>query len=131
MVFGISFVVTFSAILNLNYDYIAIGGGEIRSTQRKLPDNLKSLVTFPDPPSRIRTSMFNQSLGQERVKAMLSCIYPPLPSSYDVCLPSVITQVQVSAGYPSGLAWSLYKCAALWTAVYGASVTERSLGTFL
>ena len=29
----------------------------------------------------------------------------------------------------SGLAWSLYKCAALWRAVYGPSTTERPLRT--
>ena len=29
----------------------------------------------------------------------------------------------------SGLAWSLYKCAALWRAVYGPSATERPLKT--
>ena len=30
---------------------------------------------------------------------------------------------------PSGLAWSLYKCVALWRTVYGPSATERTLGT--
>ena len=30
---------------------------------------------------------------------------------------------------PSGLAWSLYKCSALWRAVDGPSATERPLGT--
>ena len=34
-----------------------------------------------------------------------------------------------SAGTPSSLAWSLYKCAALWRAVYGPSATERPIGT--
>ena len=29
----------------------------------------------------------------------------------------------------SGLAWSLYKCASLWRAVYGPSATERRPGT--
>ena len=29
----------------------------------------------------------------------------------------------------SWLAWSLYKCVALWSAVYGASATERLVGT--
>ena len=29
----------------------------------------------------------------------------------------------------SGLAWSLYKCAALYRAVYGAFATENPLGT--
>ena len=43
---------------------------------------------------------------------------PPWPSGYDASwLPSVSSQVRVSAGSPSGLAWSLYKCAALWKAV--------------
>ena len=32
-------------------------------------------------------------------------------------------------GYPSGLAWSLYKCAALLRAVYGVPTTDRPLGT--
>ena len=44
-------------------------------------------------------------------------------------LPSVCSQVRVSAGSPSVLAWSLYKCAALWRTVYGPSATERPLGT--
>ena len=39
---------------------------------------------------------------------------PPWPSGYDAWFPSVNSQVRVSDGYPSGLAWSLYKCAALW-----------------
>ena len=39
------------------------------------------------------------------------------------------SQVRVSAGSPSRLAWSLYKCASLWRAVYGPSATERLLGT--
>ena len=54
---------------------------------------------------------------------------PPWPSGYDAWLPSVSSQVRVSAGSPSGLAWSLYKCSALWRAVYGLSATERPLGT--
>ena len=54
---------------------------------------------------------------------------PPWPSGYDAWLPSVSSQVRVSAGSPSGLAWSLYKCAALWRTVYGPSATERPLGT--
>ena len=29
----------------------------------------------------------------------------------------------------SRLTWSLYKCAALWRAVYGSSATQRFLGT--
>ena len=32
---------------------------------------------------------------------------------------------------PSGLAWLLYKCSALWRAVYSPSATERPLGTIL
>ena len=39
------------------------------------------------------------------------------------------SQVWVSAGSPSGLAWLLYKCAALRRAAYGPSSTERPLGT--
>ena len=54
---------------------------------------------------------------------------PPWPSGYDAWLPSVSSQVRVSAGSLSGLAWSLYKCAALWRTVYGPSATERPLGT--
>ena len=54
---------------------------------------------------------------------------PPWPSGYDAWLPNVSLQVRVSAGSPSGLAWSLYKCAALWRAVYGPSSIERPLGT--
>ena len=38
---------------------------------------------------------------------------PPWPSGYDACLPGVSSQVRVSAGSPSGLAWSLYKCVAV------------------
>ena len=34
----------------------------------------------------------------------------------------------ISACSTSGLAWSLYKCAALWRAVYGPSGTERPFG---
>ena len=54
---------------------------------------------------------------------------PPWRSDYAV--PGVSSQVRVSAGPPSGLAWSLYKCAALWMAVYGpsATATETLLGT--
>ena len=63
-------------------------------------------------------------------KAVLSFVRdPPWPSGYDAWLPSVSSQVRVSAGSPSGLAWSLYKCSALWRAVYGLSATERPLGT--
>ena len=54
---------------------------------------------------------------------------PPWSSGYDAWLSSVSSQVRVSAGSPSRLAWSLYKCAALWRAVYGPSATERPLGT--
>ena len=50
---------------------------------------------------------------------------PAWTSDYDAWLPSVSLQVRVSAGSLSGLAWSLYKCAALWRAVYGHSPTER------
>ena len=44
---------------------------------------------------------------------------------YDAWLPSLSLQVRLSAGSPSGLALSLYKCAAVWRAVYGPSATER------
>ena len=54
---------------------------------------------------------------------------PPWPSGYDAWLPSVSSQVRVSAGSPRGLAWSLYKCAALWRTAYVPSATERPLGT--
>ena len=39
------------------------------------------------------------------------------------------SQVRVSSGSPSGLAWSLDECAVLWRTVYGPSATERPLGT--
>ena len=45
---------------------------------------------------------------------------PPRPSGNDAWLPSWIS---------SGLAWSLYRCAALWRAVYCSSATKRPLGT--
>ena len=48
---------------------------------------------------------------------------------YDAWLPSVSSQVRVSTGSSSGLAWSLYTRAALWGTVYGPSATERPLGT--
>ena len=51
------------------------------------------------------------------------------PSGYDDWLPIVGSQVRVSAGSPSGLAWSLYKCEALWRAVCDHFATERPLGT--
>ena len=50
---------------------------------------------------------------------------PLWPSGYDAWLPSVCSQIRVSAGSPSGLAWSLYKCAAWWKAVCGPRATER------
>ena len=52
---------------------------------------------------------------------------PPWPSGYDAWLPSVSSQVRVSAGSPSGLAWSLYRCAALCRTAYAPSATERPL----
>ena len=52
---------------------------------------------------------------------------PPWPSGYDAWLPSVSSQVRVSAGSPSGLAWSLYKFAVLLRTVYGPSAAERPL----
>ena len=42
--------------------------------------------------------------------------------------PSVSSQVLVWIPI-SWLAWSLYKCMALWMAVYGPSATERPPGT--
>ena len=56
-------------------------------------------------------------------------MYITLPSGYDAWLPRVSSQVRVSAGSSRGLAWSLYKCAALWRTVYGPSATERPLAT--
>ena len=47
------------------------------------------------------------------------------PSGYDAWLPSVSSQVRVSARSRSWLTWLLYKCVALWRAVYGPSATER------
>ena len=47
--------------------------------------------------------------------------HPPWPSGYNAWLSSVSSA--------SGLALSLYKCAALWKAVYGSSTTGRLLGT--
>ena len=38
----------------------------------------------------------------------------PCRSGHDAWLPSLRPQVRVSAGSLSGLAWSSYKCAALW-----------------
>ena len=51
------------------------------------------------------------------------------PSGYDAWLASVSSQVRVSAGSRSWLAWSLYKCAALFRAVFGPSATEKPQGT--
>ena len=50
---------------------------------------------------------------------------PPWPSGYDASLPSVSLQVRVSAGSPSGLAWSIYKCAVLLRTGCGPSATEN------
>ena len=38
------------------------------------------------------------------------------------------SQIRHSAWSPCGLAWSPYKCVALWRAVYGPSATKRPLG---
>ena len=54
---------------------------------------------------------------------------PQWPSGYYAWLPSVSSQVRVSTGSSSVLAWSLYKCAALWRTASGPSATERPLGT--
>ena len=56
-------------------------------------------------------------------------MWPRPASDYNALLPSVSSKVKVSAGSPSGLPWSLYKCAALWRAVYGSSATKSPLGT--
>ena len=56
---------------------------------------------------------------------------PLWPSGYNAWLPSMRSQVSVSAGSPNGLAWSLYKCSALWRAVFGPSANEKTLGTIL
>ena len=80
------------------------------------------------------------SISGQRLIFLLCCLccwnLPPNPlgdpvetRTCEVRLPSVISQVRVPAGSPSGLAWSLYKCSALWRAVYGLSATERPLGT--
>ena len=47
-------------------------------------------------------------------------------SGYDAWLSSVKSHRFI---HTTGLAWSLYTCAALGRAVYGASATERPLGT--
>ena len=49
-------------------------------------------------------------------------------SRYDTWLPSVSSQIKISAGSPNGLPWSLYECSVLWKAVCG-SATKRPLGT--
>ena len=56
-------------------------------------------------------------------------IDPPWAIGYDAWLLRVRSQVRVFAGTALGLAWSLYKCAALWSAVYYPSATEESIGT--
>ena len=38
---------------------------------------------------------------------LMHVLDPPWPSGYDAWLPSVSSQVRVSAGSPSGLAWLL------------------------
>ena len=43
---------------------------------------------------------------------------PTWPSGYNAWLPSVSSQVRVSAGSPSGFTWSLYKCVVLLRALY-------------
>ena len=54
---------------------------------------------------------------------------PSRPSGNDAWLPSMRLQVRVSSGSASRLAWSLYKCAALWKALYAPFAPERPLGT--
>ena len=70
------------------------------------------------------TSILTQRFGVDTSRD------PPCPSGFDTWLPSVSLQIRVSNGSPySGLAWSLYKCAALCRAVFGSSATERPLWT--
>ena len=62
-----------------------------------------------------------------------SCLFlignPLWPSGYDAWLPSVASQDRISTEYLSRLAWLVYKCAALWLAVWGSFATKRPLGT--
>ena len=54
----------------------------------------------------------------------------PWPSGYDNWLSSVSRRFESSLGpQHSGLAWSLYKWAALWRTVYDLSATKRPLET--
>ena len=47
-----------------------------------------------------------------------------------ICCALKSYEFRISLDPPSGLAWSLYKCGALWMAVYGSSATKRSLGNY-
>ena len=72
---------------------------------------------------------FKYNFYQDRVLYCSVDRDPPWPSGYNAWLPSVSLQVRVSAGSPSGLVWSLYKCGALWRTAYGPFAIERPLGT--
>ena len=68
-------------------------------------------------------SLLRVAISVMHITSMLS------PSGHDAWLPSVSSQVRVSAGSSSRLAWSLYKGAALWRAVYGPSATGKPIRT--
>ena len=40
-----------------------------------------------------------------------------------------LTIHRIALPLPHGLAWLLYRCVALWRAIYGHSTAERPLGT--
>ena len=73
-----------------------------------------------------RTCKFFNDIVKLVVDVSLS---PQQPSGDDAWLPSLRSQVRDSAGSPSELTWSLYKCVALLRAVYGPSATVRPLGS--
>ena len=78
------------------------------------------------------TATYTAFSSAEQTEGKSTCSIFPLkhagdllwPRSYDAWLPSVRLQVQVTAGTPSRFAWSLYKSAVLWGAVYGPSATD-------
>ena len=80
------------------------------------------------PVSTGRSLLITPLYGQERKVSSLEGD-PFRPSGYDACLPSMSSQVLNADGSPIGLAWLLYKCAALWRAVYGSYATKTPLGT--
>ena len=89
-------------------------------------------VSTDIPTESHTTATYTPFSSAEQTEGKSTCSIFPLkhagdllwPSSYDVWLPSVRLQVQVTAGTPSRLAWSLYKSAALWRVVYGPSATD-------